>query len=182
MSEIKNIAPRPKMRAGYAHELPAIDAPTAEAEPAAARVFQMPEAELPDLTGRPTPPPPPAPRSAELDRRYAARQYTVDAVSPRGFPVHLTFADISIRELDAHIGKLAELGYAPPSAPPASAAPLATPDDLPEGWKLCPKHHAPMRPRNKQNQDWHSHNVGTKENPLWCKGYRGSDSPGYDLD
>lgn len=180
MSETKNIAPRPKARAGYAPDLPPLDAAAAEAEPAAERVFQMPEAQLPADLGRT--PAPPIPRSAELDRRYAARQYTVDAVSPRGFPVHLTFADISIRELDGHIGKLAELGYTPPAAPAPAAAPVATPDDLPEGWKLCQKHGAPMRPRNKQNQDWHSHNVGTKENPLWCKGYRGSDSPGYDVD
>lgn len=62
------------------------------------------------------------------------------------------------------------------------AAPLAAADDLPEGWKLCQKHRAPMRPRNKQNQNWHSHNVGTKENPCWCKGYRGADSPGYEVE
>ena len=69
--------------------------------------------------------------------------------------------------------------FAPPAAVP-QAAPIAAPDDLPEGWKLCRKHGAPMRPRNKQNEFWHSHNVGTAENPLWCKGYKGSDSPGYD--
>lgn len=65
-------------------------------------------------------------------------------------------------------------------APLMLAAPIATPDDLPDGYKLCRKHGAPMRPRNKQGEWWHSHNVGTAENPCWCKGYKGSDSPGYD--
>jgi len=111
---------------------------------------------------------------------YARRQYTIDAVSPLGFPVHLTFADIKLTELAGHIAALAKLGYTPPMQ--AGAAPVATPDDLPEGWKLCQKHGAPMRPRNKQNQNWHSHNVGTKEHPVWCKGYRGSDSPGYEVE
>jgi len=71
--------------------------------------------------------------------------------------------------------------YAAP-APLMLAAPIATADDLPDGFKLCQKHRAPMRPRNKQNDHWHSHNVGTAEQPLWCKGYRGSDSPGYEVD
>ena len=67
-------------------------------------------------------------------------------------------------------------------APLALAAPIATADDLPDGFKLCQKHRAPMRPRNKQNDTWHSHNVGTADKPCWCKGYRGSDSPGYEVD
>lgn len=83
------------------------------------------------------------------------------------------------------VGKaLAKRGYHAPvtSAPAQPIAPIAEPDDLPEGWKLCQKHHAPMRPRNKQNANWHSHNVGTKDLPLWCKGYRGADSPGYEVE
>jgi hypothetical protein len=82
--------------------------------------------------------------------------------------------------LDQFCDLLDKRGYLPP-APAAPAAPTATSDDLPEGWKLCKKHGAPMRPRNKQNEHWHSHNVGTAERPCWCKGYKGADSPGYDL-
>lgn len=137
-----------------------ISAGQAEAEPSESRVFTEPAA-LPICP-------------------YPRRQYTIDAVSPLGFPVHLSFADIKLTELAEHIAKLAELGYTPPASP--SSAPVATPDDLPEGWKLCQKHGAPMRPRNKQNQNWHSHNVGTKEHPVWCKGYRGADSPGYEVE
>jgi hypothetical protein len=51
---------------------------------------------------------------------------------------------------------------------------------LPDGTPICPKHHAPMRAREKQGDTWYSHNVGTKEQPIYCKGYHGKDSPGYE--
>lgn len=51
---------------------------------------------------------------------------------------------------------------------------------LPDGTPICPKHHAPMRLREKQGDSWYSHNVGTKEQPVYCKGYHGKDSPGYE--
>lgn len=81
--------------------------------------------------------------------------------------------------LDQFCDILDKRGYAPASTAQPSA-PIAAADDLPEGWKLCKKHGAPMRPRNKQNEHWHSHNMGTAENPCYCKGYPGSDSPGYE--
>lgn len=28
----------------------------------------------------------------------------------------------------------------------------------------------------------HSHNVGTREHPVYCKGYKGADSPGYEVE
>lgn len=51
---------------------------------------------------------------------------------------------------------------------------------LPDGTPICPKHHAPMRAREKQGDTWYSHNVGTKDQPIYCKGYHGKDSPGYE--
>lgn len=51
---------------------------------------------------------------------------------------------------------------------------------LPDGTPICPKHHAPMRAREKQGDTWYSHNVGTREAPIYCKGYHGKDSPGYE--
>lgn len=53
---------------------------------------------------------------------------------------------------------------------------------LPDGTPICGKHHTPMRLRSQQGDEWWSHNAGTKENPAWCKGYRGKDSPGYDVE
>ncbi len=51
---------------------------------------------------------------------------------------------------------------------------------LPDGTPICPKHHAPMRAREKQGDTWYSHNVGTRDAPIYCKGYHGKDSPGYE--
>jgi hypothetical protein len=96
-------------------------------------------------------------------------------IAHRGRQITITATDLTA---DQFCDLLDKRGFAPP-APASSAAPLATPDDLPDGWKLCQRHGAPMRPRNKQNETWH--NVGTKDSPIWCKGYRGSDSPGYEL-
>lgn len=96
---------------------------------------------------------------------HRGRQFTVVA---RGYT------------LDQLCDMLDKRKYAPASTAQLSA-PIAAPDDLPEGWKLCKKHGAPMRPRNKQNEHWHSHNVGTADAPLWCKGYKGADSPGYEV-
>lgn len=110
---------------------------------------------------------------------YPRRQYTIDAVSPAGFPVHLTFADIKLTELSEHIAALARLGYTPPAAPTSAPAEWRT---LPDGTPICPKHNTPMRQREKQGDAWWSHNVGTKDKPIYCKGYHGKDSPGYEVD
>lgn len=155
----------------YAHDLPQIDAAAAEAEPAAARVFpteELPDG-LPDVRS-----PAPAP-SVESRPRKITLQTTVEH---RGRAFTIVAEGMT---LDQFCDLLDKGGYAPPAGQGTPAAPIATPDDLPEGWKLCQKHGAPMRPRNKQNEHWHSHNVGTKDNPVWCKGYRGADSPGYEL-
>lgn len=53
-----------------------------------------------------------------------------------------------------------------------------TPDGLP----ICPKHHTVMKKRQMQGDTWYSHNVGTKEAPLWCRGHPGKLSPGFDVD
>lgn len=63
------------------------------------------------------------------------------------------------------------------------AAPAQTQEwqRLPDGTPICPKHHAPMRAREKQGDTWYSHNVGTADKPVYCKGYHGKDSPGYEV-
>lgn len=96
-----------------------------------------------------------------------------------GFTVQISF-DGSMGQLPGAIERLKALGATPTLGTPA--APIAAADDLPEGWKLCQKHHAPMRPRSKQGDVWHSHNVGTSDKPVYCKGYRGADSPGYEVE
>jgi hypothetical protein len=54
---------------------------------------------------------------------------------------------------------------------------------LPDGTPICPKHHTPMRLRERQGDKWWSHNVGKGEDgkDIYCKGYAGKDSPGYEV-
>lgn len=51
-----------------------------------------------------------------------------------------------------------------------------TPDGLP----ICPKHGIPMTKREKQGDVWYSHNVGTEEFPMYCRGHAGNSSPGWE--
>lgn len=95
-----------------------------------------------------------------------------------GFAVAVAFEG-RMEQLPGAIERLRALGATPTTGTPLQA-PVASADDLPDGWKLCRKHGAPMRPRQKQGDTWHSHNVGSEDAPCWCKGYAGSDSPGYD--
>lgn len=99
-------------------------------------------------------------------------------VEHRGRLITITVTELTA---DQFCDLLDRRGFGAPAPTAPAAAPLATPDDLPDGWRLCHKHGAPMRPRNKQGDTWHSHNVGTSDAPVWCKGYRGADSPGYEL-
>lgn len=51
----------------------------------------------------------------------------------------------------------------------------------PDGSPICPKHGTPLTLREKQGDSWFSHNVGTKDSPIYCKGYRDpKSSPGWD--
>lgn len=51
----------------------------------------------------------------------------------------------------------------------------------PNGTPICPKHGVPMTKREKQGDVWYSHNTGTAEHPLYCRGRRGNDSPGWSV-
>lgn len=150
---------------GYHRDTPHISADEADADPAPLFVGKAPLADVPD---------PPA-----VTKPKAARKFSIATeIAYRGRVLTISVEGMTI---DQFCDLMDARNYAAP-APLALAAPIATSDDLPDGFKLCQKHRAPMRPRNKQNDTWHSHNVGTAEAPLWCKGYRGSDSPGYEVD
>ena len=55
---------------------------------------------------------------------------------------------------------------------------------LPDGTPICPKHHTPMRKRERQGDTWYSHSAGKGADgkDIYCKGYHGKDSPGYEVD
>src|ERR687885_603296 len=46
-------------------------------------------------------------------------------------------------------------------------------------WQTTPEG-APMRKRERQGDTWYSHNAGAEGEDLWCRGYPGKDSPGYE--
>lgn len=90
----------------------------------------------------------------------------------RGFPLEIT-AHLDVRRLSALVGYLEGIGVEPPHQP---AGFELTPDGLP----ICPRHRVPMRKREKQGDEWHSHKVinGAGEE-VYCKGYEAPDSPGW---
>lgn len=51
----------------------------------------------------------------------------------------------------------------------------------PDGRPICPKHRAIMAQRDKQGDQWYSHNVGTQDRPIYCKGYPDKSSPGWEV-
>ena len=51
-----------------------------------------------------------------------------------------------------------------------------TPDGLP----ICPKHGVAMRKWERQGDVWYAHNTGAEARELWCRGYPGKDSPGWE--
>ena len=53
---------------------------------------------------------------------------------------------------------------------------------LPDGTPICPKHGVPMKLRERQGDQWYSHNMGGRDDDLWCRGYPGKDSPGYGIE
>jgi hypothetical protein len=129
-----------------------ITAQAAEAEPEAERTFP-PENGASKENGAPKP---------------AVTLSTV--VEHRGRQITVTATDMTV---DQFCDLLERRGYAPPQEPQQWQT-------LPDGTPICPKHHAPMRLREKQGDRWWSHNVGTKDAPLYCRGYHGKDSPGYE--
>jgi hypothetical protein len=80
-----------------------------------------------------------------------------------------------VRKLSASVQYLQAQGF---TAPPEPVVFSTTPDGKP----ICPKHRVPMREREKQGDRWHSHRVIAADGcELWCRGYSGPDSPGFDV-
>jgi len=154
--------------------------------------------EIPDPLARPIPPPKPnksapaAPRLApdeEIDgsptlpiaderaeppaTNGTAKKPAITlstTVQHRGRIITITATDITV---DRFCDLLEAASYAAPT--PAQW------HTLPDGTPICPKHNTPMRKREKQGDEWWSHRVfGPSGEELFCKGYHGKDSPGYE--
>lgn len=91
-------------------------------------------------------------------------------VQHRGRIITITAADITV---DRFCDLLEAASYAAPAPQQWQT--------LPDGTPICPKHNTPMRKREKQGDEWWSHRVfGPSGEELFCKGYHGKDSPGYE--
>jgi hypothetical protein len=53
----------------------------------------------------------------------------------------------------------------------------------PEGLPICPRHQVVMKERKKQGDTWYSHRItAANGDELFCRGYAGKNSPGFDID
>lgn len=110
----------------------------------------------------------------------AARTFSISTVvAYRGRVITIAATGMT---LDQFCDLMDDRGYAAP-APLSIAAPVGW-QTLPDGTPICPRHHVPMRKRERQGDSWYSHNVGKGPDgkDLYCKGYHGKDSPGYEVD
>lgn len=118
----------------------------------------------------PDPPSAPAPKTEKAQHRITVQT----TVEHRGRSFTISAEGIT---LDEFCDLLDKRGY-------AAAGQTKEWQTLPDGTPICPKHHTPMRLRERQGDKWWSHNVGKGADgkDIYCKGYHGKDSPGYEVD
>lgn len=118
------------------------------------------------------------PAPAQQPRSF--KTFTVEA-RYRGFAITVE-VDGNQRDLDRLIDGLEKIGAEPTPTTDAQPVGHAGFAYTPDGKPICPKHGAPMKERNKQGDLWHSHAVAEDEkgNTIYCKGYAGKDSPGWE--
>ena len=95
---------------------------------------------------------------------------TLIAFHPTGYELHIP---VTFEELPATMRRLASRGYTPSREPVLTA----------EGLPICPRHGVPMQQRNRNGDLWFSHKLVHPETgeTMYCRGYAGASSPGYDL-
>ncbi|MCB8973857.1 MAG: hypothetical protein H6654_09885 [Ardenticatenaceae bacterium] len=95
---------------------------------------------------------------------------TLIAFHPTGYELHIP---VTFEELPTTMRRLAARGYTPSREPVLTA----------EGLPICPRHGVPMKQRSKQGDLWFSHKLTHPETgeTMYCRGYAGASSPGYDL-
>ena len=95
---------------------------------------------------------------------------TLIAFHPTGYELHIP---VTFEDLPATMRRLAARGYTPSREPVLTA----------EGLPICPRHGVPMKQRSKQGDLWFSHKLTHPETgeTMYCRGYAGASSPGYDL-
>lgn len=101
---------------------------------------------------------------------------SITAIHPAGYTIEFHLQNKGYDEVDATIHALEQLGYRPTGSGDGWQR-------TPEGHPLCPRHHVPMRLRQKQGDEWWSHQVvdARTGEELYCRGYAGPSSPGWDV-
>ncbi len=99
---------------------------------------------------------------------------SITALHPTGFAVCLEVT--SLDHVESVIHDLLRRGYRPAIGGDGWAR-------TPEGLPLCPRHQVAMRPREKQGDTWHSHQVPDPRTgaSLYCRGYASPSSPGWEI-
>lgn len=93
---------------------------------------------------------------------------TIIAYHPEGFEIRFQQEDPA--KVEQSVAWLVKQGYRPTRGFQYT----------PEGLPICPRHGIPMQKREKQGDTWYSHNMGTEDNPNWCRGYHHKSSPGWE--
>lgn len=92
---------------------------------------------------------------------------TIIAYHPSGFEIRIT--QDAFDKLDQSVNYLLKNNFRPQLGYQYT----------PEGSPICPRHNVPMVKREKQGDVWYSHNTGSEDSPLWCRGYEHKNSPGF---
>jgi hypothetical protein len=142
--------------------------------PSTALRASVEDAQIPEPPSRATPTAAAAALGADrAPASYASRAVTIH-LTYHGVPVDLHRADLGIETIEQLVDQItARDGW-------AAAGDKSWPT-LPDGTPICPRHGVPMRLRQRQGDEWWSHNVaGDGEEPCYCRGYPGKNSPGWD--
>lgn len=98
----------------------------------------------------------------------------VRAIHPSGYPILLEVEDEDGKLADS-LQQLNSWGFRPDIAGDTWVR-------TPEGNPICQHHNAVMTKREKQGDEWFSHQVTDADGQIfYCRGYPGKSSPGYDV-
>lgn len=95
---------------------------------------------------------------------------TIIAYHPTGYELRI---GVTFEKLSPTLRRLSARGYTPTREPVLTA----------EGLPICPRHGVPMQQRNRNGDIWYSHKLVHPETgeTVYCRGYAGASSPGYDI-
>jgi hypothetical protein len=113
--------------------------------------------------------------SARVERAAAAADFelTVQTAGALGGQDLNISATIDARRLQGFVAYLQKIGFRPHPRPLRF-------DRTADGLPICARHNVPMRKRERQGDEWHSHKVIAPDgSELYCRGYDGPDSPGF---